>query len=171
MSKLGSWSSLCFPKLPKPECQVFSACSENPLEVSTCPLHCVPGTQTPQKGHLSQLQLLLKLSFKGRQLPNMVQVDNSGTLPLGLSTGNLASALGSRRGLGRSDWPLGHSSHRNKTVNVFRWDCAHSFSWLTTQENVGCYSGKNRLPVPCPYEGDAQRLLEEALKLGTWDFS
>lgn len=105
MSKLGSWSSLCFPKLPKPECQVFSPCSENPLEVSTCPLHCVPGAQTPQKGHLSHLQLLLKLSFKGKQPPNMVQVDNPGTLPLGLSTGNLASALGSRRGLGRSDRP------------------------------------------------------------------
>lgn len=158
MSKLGSWSSLCFPKLPKPECQVFSPCSENPLEVSTCPLHCVPGAQTPQKGNLSHLQLLLKLSFKGKQPPNMVQVDNPGTLPLGLSTGNLASALGSRRGLGRSDRPSRTFKPQGKKnpVNVFRWDCAFFFSCLTTQENVGCYSGKNRLSVPCPCKGDAE---------------
>lgn len=45
------------------------------------------------------------------------------------------------------------------------------FFLLTTQENVGCYSGKNRLSVPCPCAGDEEKILEEAPKLGTWDFT
>lgn len=92
---------LRFPNLPNPECQVFPACSENPLEASTCPLHCVPGALAPQKRNLSQLQLLLKLSFKGGQIPKHGagrQPRNTATRSF--STDNLASALGSEEALG-----------------------------------------------------------------------
>lgn len=164
MSKLGSWSSLCFPKLPKPECQVFSPCSENPLEVSTCPLHCVPGAQTPQKGHLSHLQLLLKLSFKGKQPPNMVQVDNPGTLPLGLSTGNLASALGSRRGLGRSDRPSRTFKPQGKKnpVNVFRWDCAFFFL-LNHTGKCGLLQWEEQIVCALPLQGGCREYWRKPL--------
>lgn len=45
------------------------------------------------------------------------------------------------------------------------------FFLLTTQENVGCYSGKNRLSVSYLCQGYTQKVLEETPKLCTCDFT
>lgn len=97
------------------------------------PQSCLPALSTVfqehefhKKRNLSQLQLLLKMSFKGGKNPKC-EAGRQGTLPLGLSTLTWHLHLVAEEAQEGQTDPLGHSSHRNKKVNVFSWACAFFF--------------------------------------------
>lgn len=87
---------------------------------------CSRSMNSTKKRNLSQLQLLLKMSFKGGKKPKC-EAGRQGTLPLGLSTLTWHLLLVAEEVQEGQTDPLGHSSHRNKKVNVFSWACAFFF--------------------------------------------
>lgn len=118
----------------------------------------------------------------------MLQVDNRGTWRLELDDPTLQSKpfrdymntvtkflsisnldLHLQSGLMSQDWPLNVLKPQKQNTTCLQMGL--NFFLLTTQENVGCFSGKNRLSLSCPCQGYEQKNLEETPKLGTCDFT